>query len=53
MRAYFGYKDNVKVDKDSKIITDFEVTTARGKMNLQLRGKVNFTPTVSRIFIGR
>jgi IS5 family transposase len=26
--SHFGYKDNVKVDKDSKIITDFEVTTA-------------------------
>ncbi len=26
--AHFGYKDNVKVDLDSKIITDFTVTTA-------------------------
>lgn len=26
--AHFGYKDNVKVDLDSKIITDFSVTTA-------------------------
>ena len=26
--AHFGYKDTVKVDLDSKIITDYEVTTA-------------------------
>jgi IS5 family transposase len=26
--AHFGYKDNVKVDLDSKLITDFKVTTA-------------------------
>jgi len=26
--AHFGYKDNVKVDKDSKLIMDFTVTTA-------------------------
>jgi len=26
--AHFGYKDNVKVDLDSKLITDFTVTTA-------------------------
>jgi IS5 family transposase len=26
--AHFGYKDNVKVDLDSKLITDFRVTTA-------------------------
>jgi len=26
--VHFGYKDNVKVDSDSKIITDFVVTTA-------------------------
>ena len=28
MKAYFGYKDTVKVDLDSKIIVDYEVTTA-------------------------
>ena len=26
--AYFGYKNNVKADRDSKIITDYNVTTA-------------------------
>jgi len=26
--AHFGYKDNVKVDLDSKLITDYRVTTA-------------------------
>jgi len=26
--AHFGYKDTVKIDKDSKFITDYEVTTA-------------------------
>jgi len=26
--SHFGYKDTVKVDKDSKLITDFKVTTA-------------------------
>jgi IS5 family transposase len=26
--THFGYKDNVKVDKDSKLITKFAVTTA-------------------------
>jgi IS5 family transposase len=26
--SYFGYKDHVKIDKDSKIITSFNVTTA-------------------------
>jgi len=26
--TYYGYKDHIKVDKDSKIITDFEVTSA-------------------------
>ena len=26
--AHFGYKDNVKVDLDSKLITDYSVTTA-------------------------
>ena len=27
-QAHFGYKDNVKVDLDSKLITDYTVTTA-------------------------
>jgi IS5 family transposase len=27
-QSYYGYKDHVKVDKDSKIITDFTVTAA-------------------------
>ena len=26
--AHFGYKDTVKVDKDSKLIVDYEITTA-------------------------
>ncbi len=26
--SYFGYKDHVKVDKDSKLITGYEVTDA-------------------------
>lgn len=26
--TYYGYKDHLKVDKDSKIITDFDVTSA-------------------------
>jgi IS5 family transposase len=27
--THYGYKDNIKVDKDSKIITKFTVTTAK------------------------
>jgi transposase, IS5 family len=27
-RSFFGYKDHVKVDADSKLIVDFEITTA-------------------------
>jgi len=26
--TYYGYKDHIKIDKDSKIITDFDVTSA-------------------------
>ena len=39
--AYFGYKDHVKADADSKLITDYAVTTASTHDSQPMPGMIN------------